>query len=166
MTNNYNSEWRIYAKIVAIIDLIFVVMQLLLCLFMIFFAGAVTVAISDRSTHAHRPEGVEVAAWTLWFFVAITVIQTGVGLWAAVQLIKATKLGRESEDAYKRGHSWQIVWLVFIVINVVLGCIAGKYVLTSVNVLIRVIFMFIVFRYMQEVQAAFITTPPQIIQRV
>ncbi|KAG4072698.1 hypothetical protein HA402_001810 [Bradysia odoriphaga] len=166
MNNNHNSEWRIYAKTVAIIDLIFVVMHLMVSLSKIFFAGAFTIAISERSEDAHQPVGVEVIEWTLWFNVTIHVIQTGVGLWAAVQLIKATELGRESKDAYKRSQSWQIVGFVFIVFYVIDIFIVRKYVWAFVDVLVQVIFMYIVFRFMREVQADFITTPHQIIQKV
>lgn len=59
---------------------------------MTFIAGATTVAIVKDSETEKLPEGVEAVTWILWIAVAIMLIQTGVGIWAAVQLVKATEL--------------------------------------------------------------------------
>lgn len=72
---------------------------MILSLALIFFAGLVTEAVVDSDTKP--PEGAAAVAWFMWVIVVIAASVTLLGLWAAVQLLKATELVRnESFEAF------------------------------------------------------------------
>lgn len=88
----------------------------------------------------------------MWIGVLVLLLITAVNLWASYQLIKATVKGRDLNEALKFSKFWMIITFIFLVLNVLSSIIMGYYIPLVVHLLIRLLFIYIVYRFINELK--------------
>jgi len=165
-----NLQWRRRARIVAYVDLILTSMALLMVILATIGVGVFTAVVnnpeflnkqangtdsdSDSSPEEIDPAVKEVLAmstWVLWVVVALAAVFTFIQLWASIKLLNGTDVGREFHEALKRAAIWRNVTIVFLVFSVCSYLFTGSYVSLALSILIRGIFLYIVHKFMLEV---------------
>jgi len=167
-------QYRGKARVVAYVDLILTSMALLVVILLAIFAGAFTavasnpdlitklenrqaqdseISESEKIDPATTKEILVTSAWIMWIAVAVAAVLTAIQLWAAVKLLNATDVGRQLHEALSKAATWRNVTVVFLIFQIAGGLIAGRYLSTVIGVVIRGIFLFIVHKFMSEVNS-------------
>jgi hypothetical protein len=158
-------EWRRKAKAVAIIDMVLSGMSLLAVIVVAVFAGAATAVVaSNKITDPETGKSIEipdeakatvgVGLVVMWILVAIMALLTVLELWAAIKLLDGTEIGREPGEAHRSCATWRNVCIVFTVLGFIGNACIGSYIVMVICLLIRGIFLFVVFSYMGELETA------------
>jgi len=150
-----NLRWRGKARVVGYVDLILTSMGLVFVLLCTVFAGALTAAAAtDQGSGEIDPESAKILAIVMWIAVAVAAILTGIQLWAAVKLLNATQVGLELHEALSNAATWRNVTVVFLIFQIVGGLSMGDIVGTVIGVVMRGIFLYVVYEFMSEVESS------------
>jgi len=163
-------QYRGKARVVAYVDLILTSMALLVVVLLVVFAGAFTAVANnpdlinkyeegqgrDSESEKIDPAAREVlvtSAWIIWIAVAFAAIFTGIQLWAAVKLLNATDLGSQLQESLSKAATWRNVTVVFLIFQIAGGLVAGRYYSMVLGILVRGLFLYIVHKFMSEVNS-------------
>jgi len=169
-------KWRGRARIVAYVDLILSSMALLMVIIATIGASIFTVVVNDpdfkkrldgEGDDPDSPkidpqvkEALATSAWVLWICVALLAVFTFVQLWAAVKLMNGTDVGRDYHDAMSRAATWRNVTVVFLIFQLCGSLVTGTYISLAFGTFMRGIFLFVVLKFMQEINLR-LTPPPR-----
>jgi len=169
-------EWRGKARVVAYVDLVLTSMALLVVILLVVLAGAFTAVANDPEIinriekNQHGGEGepatfdpaakefLVTSAWIIWILVALAAILTAIQLWAAVKLLNATDVGRQLHEALGKAATWRNVTVVFLIFQICGLVLMRSYISGVIGVVIRGIFLYIVHKFMSEVNTRLATS--------
>jgi len=166
------SQWRGKAKVVAYLDLIFTSMELFVVLVLAFMAGVFTAGVASVQALDKvqiDPNGppivisddaknvMAVGVGLVWFIVGITALISIIELWAAIQLMNATEIGRDHLESHRMCSTWRNVCIFVLLISIGLNVVNRSYIWLAITLLIRAAYLYIVHNFMEELRS----TQPQ-----
>jgi len=161
-------EWRGKARVIAYVHLVLTSLVLLLVIFLTVGAGILTAAhledpdLASNVDHYYGDDSGEtrdakafipIGAVGLWLVVAVCAIIVFVELYAAIKLLKATDLVREYSEAWNHAATWRNITVVFFVFQVGFCLMSGRFLSLAITVLIRGTFLYIVHKFMAELDS-------------
>jgi len=161
-------SWRLSAKVVAYLDMLFWIAKLSYVIWWIFFTDEL-----DKSWNGHNERISDAAGIpfdpnsednknTLLVIkcsgAGLVAIFSLIFLCVAIRLKMGTDIGRHPVEAHRFCNTWYIVSIILVILSLIGGLIGGQYIWMAIDVVPRIIFLIIVHIFKRELRFSF--SPP------